>query len=67
MLFVLRGSGNIRGEGDDGDSCTTIEWASGDLLTMPAFKKLSLAAVADAALYYVHDAPLLAYLGVAPT
>ena len=69
MFFVLRGAGAVSATGGAGSGDITLAWASGDLFTLPAFSRISLSANADAgaALYYVHDGPLLSYLGVAPT
>ena len=71
MFFVLRGSGNAHAEDGTGGNAAEgaeLSWASGDLFTLPACARISLTADSvDSALYYVHDAPLLAYLGVAPT
>ena len=60
MAFVLRGKGRTR------SSFGTLEWSAGDLWTMPAGGDLVHEADLDAALYWVHDAPLLAYLGATP-
>lgn len=61
MFFVIRGSGKTQmSEG-------TIEWEAGDLFTLPSIKEALHSASEDAALYWVHDAPLLNYLGVIPS
>lgn len=57
MAFVLRGAGRTRSEHGD------IAWSAGDLWTMPCCGELVHEADGDAALYWVHDAPLYAYLG----
>ncbi len=44
----------------------TIEWKEGDLFTLPAVPDALHTATKDSALYWVHDGPLLNYLGVAP-
>lgn len=54
----------IRGNGTAGIGSTTLNWAAGDFFTVPGGSAMQLAACADAALYYVHDEPLLRYLGV---
>jgi gentisate 1,2-dioxygenase len=66
LFFVMRGTGMTRVEGDagpagDGDA---IAWQAGDLFTLPARSRALHAAGDDAALYWVHDEPLLRYLGV---
>lgn len=70
MFYVLRGSGTVRASGGagPGDDSVDLSWAQGDLFTLPAFTRVSLSAGGvGAALYYVHDGPLLDYLGVAPS
>ncbi len=57
VFYVIRGSGSAQSSGE------TLQWATGDFFTMPGFGPTRLAASADAALYYVNDAPLLTYLG----
>jgi gentisate 1,2-dioxygenase len=59
LFFVMRGSGSTRLA--DG---LEITWHAGDLLTLPAGGRATHAAIDDAALYWVHDEPLLRYLGV---
>lgn len=44
-----------------------VEWAKGDFLVLPAGSKSVFYADADAAMYWVHDEPLLRYLGVDAT
>jgi gentisate 1,2-dioxygenase len=59
LFFVMRGAGQTRLA--DG---TEIPWHAGDLFTLPAGSRATHAAAEDAALYWVHDEPLLRYLGV---
>ena len=61
LFFVMRGGGSTRLA--DG---TEVPWHAGDLFTLPAGGRATHAATEDAALYWVHDAPLLRYLGVEP-
>lgn len=61
MFFVIRGRGNT--EVDQGN----ILWKAGDLFTLPATKTAQHFATEDAVLFWVNDAPLLSYLGVAPS
>jgi len=61
LFFVIRGAGVSRPTADQG---TAIPWEAGDLFTVPAGSPLEHRATADAALYQVHDEPLLRYLGV---
>ena len=59
LFFVMRGGGATRlGDG------TEFSWHAGDLFTLPAGSRALHAAAEDAALYWVHDGPLLRYLGV---
>ncbi len=61
LFFVMRGSGT---------TCvanTQIPWQAGDLFTLPAQSRATHVAVDDAAIYWVHDEPLLRYLGVEAT
>jgi hypothetical protein len=46
---------------------TEIPWKAGDLFTLPALSRATHIASTDAALYWVHDEPLLRYLGVEAT
>ena len=60
LYYVLRGAGKTRFDGQ------TIPWSRGDILTLPAGEGASHRADDgddDAALYWVHDEPLLRYLG----
>ncbi|HCS12695.1 MAG: hypothetical protein COS82_05815 [Zetaproteobacteria bacterium CG06_land_8_20_14_3_00_59_53] len=61
VYFVLRGAG--RTETAEG----TIRWKQGDAFTLPCNQGMTHYADEDAALYWSHDAPLLQYMGVAPT
>jgi len=62
LLFVMRGEGVTRLAGDE-----EFAWQAGDLFTLPARSRALHAATADAALYWVHDEPLLRYLGAQAT
>jgi len=62
LFFVMRGSGSTALEGGD-----EFDWQAGDLFTLPARSPATHVATADAALYWVHDEPLLRYLGVEAT
>jgi gentisate 1,2-dioxygenase len=59
LFFVMRGTGGTRIDGQ-----ADFDWQAGDLFTLPAQSRALHAATTDAALYWVHDAPLLRYLGV---
>lgn len=60
MFYVIRGRGRTQMEKG------TIEWKTGDLFTLPSLPDALHTATEDTAIYWVHDAPLLSYLGVAP-
>ena len=61
LFFVMRGEGRT----EVGD--LVIPWTKGDLFTLPACSPAVHSAAFDASLYWVHDAPLLKYLGVEAT
>jgi len=61
LFFVMRGSGLTRLANGEG-----FAWQAGDLFTLPSGGPATHAAADDAALYWVHDEPLLRYLGAAP-
>ncbi|MEB3316721.1 MAG: cupin [Cyanobacteriota bacterium] len=74
LFVVLRGEGGLswaagatpsRGEGDH--SLTPLEWAAGDVFLLPHGPTPELVAHQASLLYWVHDGPLLRYLGVKPT
>ena len=60
LFFVMRGAGTARLE----DSGLELAWQTGDLFTLPATTAATHIATVDAALYWVHDGPLLTHLGV---
>lgn len=60
MFYVIRGSGRTQMKHG------TIEWKQGDLFTLPSVPDALHSADEDVAIYWVHDAPLLHYLGVKP-
>ena len=58
-VFSGRGTSSVNGE--------TVAWGEGDVLTLPAGSHSTHRADADTVLYWVHDEPLLRYLGVEAT
>ncbi len=56
----------IRGQGRSVVDGAVVEWREGDTFVLPADAHSTHHASSDAALYWVTDAPLLRYLGVAP-
>lgn len=57
LFYVIRGQGSTKLRGDE------IAWSQGDFITLPAQCAAEHHADTDAAFYWVHDAPLLRYLG----
>ena len=53
----------IDGQGSATTGATVLDWRKGDFFTIPGASSTMLSASANAALYYVNDAPLLTYLG----
>jgi gentisate 1,2-dioxygenase len=58
FYYVIRGSGRTRING------CVLPWEAGDIFALPARTEGRHFAESDAALYWVHDWPLLRYLGV---
>jgi gentisate 1,2-dioxygenase len=69
LFFVLSGSGVCHHRATETSATTTAEiaWQQGDLFVLPAGGTPLLEASSTSVLYWVHDAPLLSYLGAAPT
>jgi gentisate 1,2-dioxygenase len=53
----------MRGKGVSQSAQTTIPWQKGDFMALPGGGKTTHKAENDSALYWVHDEPLLNYLG----
>lgn len=64
LFYVMRGEGVSRVADASG---TTIAWSAGDLFTLPAGCPATHVSGEEAALYWVHDGPLLAHLGATAT
>lgn len=60
LYYVIHGAGRSTIEGG------AIPWAEGDIFVLPAGDAVKHESTADAVLYHVSDAPLMAYLGVRP-
>ncbi|MGZ8967544.1 MAG: hypothetical protein ACXW1C_06505, partial [Gallionella sp.] len=60
MFFVISGAGSTQMELGE------INWATGDLFTLPTVPNALHRATQDSVLFWVNDAPLLNYLGVTP-
>ncbi|OBJ52212.1 cupin domain-containing protein [Mycobacterium sp. 1423905.2] len=61
LYYVLYGHGVATVNG------RRVPWEKGDFLTLPAGSPADFHAAAEAAMYWVHDEPLLRYLGVDAT
>lgn len=61
LFYIHRGAGHT-------DACgETISWEVGDVVVLPAHDRAVHFCDGEAAIYWVHDAPLLRYLGVSAT
>ncbi|MHC6226849.1 cupin [Pseudomonas sp. X10] len=58
VFYVIEGTGKVA-QGEH-----TLEWSKGCFIALPGLLPARLSATRDARLYYVHDEPLLRYLGV---
>jgi gentisate 1,2-dioxygenase len=61
LYYVLEGRGFAAVNGQ------LVQWEKGDFLTLPAASRAAFHADSDAALYWVHDEPLLRHLGAEAT
>jgi gentisate 1,2-dioxygenase len=61
VLYVIEGNGSL----SYGDQ--TFDWTKGCFIALPGTHSTELKASSDARFYYVHDEPLLRYLGVKVT
>ena len=67
LFFVLSGSGRCKRSAEGCSPAMAVGWSSGDLFVLPAGADPLLEADATSVLYWVHDGPLLRYLGVEPS
>jgi gentisate 1,2-dioxygenase len=58
VLYVIEGAGTLA------YGATSLEWTKGCFIALPGLLATQLTASADTRCYYVHDEPLLRYLGV---
>lgn len=58
VLYVIEGAGTLA------YGATSFEWTKGCFIALPGLLATQLKASADTRCYYVHDEPLLRYLGV---
>ncbi len=67
LFYVLSGSGRCSRPSEGRSPAADFTWEAGDLFVLPAGADPLLEAKATSVLYWVHDAPLLSYLGVEPS
>jgi gentisate 1,2-dioxygenase len=67
LFFVLSGSGRCHRTAQGASGAVSLRWEKGDLFVLPAGEDPLLEADTTSVLYWVNDAPLLAYLGVEPS
>ncbi|MEB3307484.1 MAG: cupin [Cyanobacteriota bacterium] len=67
LFYVLEGRGRCRRSAQGTRPASSLNWCAGDLFVLPAGTDPVLEAEQPSLLYWVHDGPLLSYLGVAPT
>ncbi|EIK96297.1 hypothetical protein PMM47T1_11831 [Pseudomonas sp. M47T1] len=61
VLYVITGAGGLR-QGEQ-----QFNWTRGCFIALPGLHATELSASEDSRFYYVHDEPLLRYLGVTPS
>ncbi len=64
LFFVLEGQGLCRRRAEGVSPAVSLPWRAGDLFVLPAGGPALLEAESSSLLYWVHDGPLLDYLGV---
>ena len=67
LFYVLQGQGRVERKASELGPCFQRAWGQGDLFVLPAGAVPTLDADATSVLYWVHDGPLLTYLGVTPS
>ena len=63
LFFVLEGRGLCRRRAEGSSPAVSLSWQTGDLFVLPAGGPGLLEAETSSVLYWVHDGPLLHYLG----
>lgn len=66
LFYVHQGGGRLAFPGLDDPWARPMEWAQGDVFVLPHGFSPELVAHAPSLLIWVHDGPLLRYLGVSP-
>ena len=67
LVVVLRGRGDLERPAGPESAPLSIAWGPGDVVVLPAGPTPRLRAGEESSLFWVHDGPLLRYLGVRPT
>ncbi|MFO7630623.1 MAG: cupin domain-containing protein [Prochlorococcaceae cyanobacterium] len=67
LFYVLQGSGQLQRPSQFNEAALELHWGKGDLFVLPCGGAPLLQAESDSVLYWVHDGPLLRYLGVEPS
>ena len=67
LFYVLRGSGQLQRPAAQDQPTLQLSWETGDLFVLPAGPDPVLQAQTECIIYWVHDGPLLSYLGVRPS
>jgi gentisate 1,2-dioxygenase len=67
LFFVLRGRGELLRTAGSAQQRLELAWGQGDVVVLPAGDPPLLVAAEDTVMYWVHDGPLLRYLGVEPS
>ncbi|MEB3243613.1 MAG: cupin [Cyanobacteriota bacterium] len=66
LFYVLQGQGTLSWPTAPQGDLPTIAWGKGDVFVLPHGPEPHLLSQDPSLLYWVHDGPLLAYLGVRP-
>jgi gentisate 1,2-dioxygenase len=66
LFYVLRGEGRLAFPGQDHPWARPMDWSEGDVFVLPHGFAPELVAHGSSLLVWVHDGPLLRYLGVSP-
>lgn len=64
LFYVYRGSGRCHCPSSAGAETLDLGWGRGDLFVLPAGLEPRLEASEESVLYWIHDGPLLTFLGV---
>jgi len=67
LFYVLSGRGELVRPAAGEEAGLQLSWAAGDLFVLPCGPAPLLQGLEESVLYWVHDAPLLRYLGVEPS